>query len=327
MPFSLKSASVFVFACFAYGISSAVVKKGLTHFGPFVMIFYRMFFGLIPSVFSLLYSVFFDFEFRMRWKEYILLKGWDLFHICFTGFCFLGITYPCIGIALIWIPSHAEQIMHPIAAMVGAIVSHFAFHDEKFHIYKFLSIVISTVGLAMVIYPTMDHPGPSSTLFQIVMGYCLVFFAVCVFGVTSVYMKAKTIKFHPNVVTVYQMIVATIFNFIVTIFFEGHNKLIEQSKSAKIDNWIWPIIVGVVGTGLSQTAANYLVANVGATAVAFTGIGQVSFGVISGVIWLKEWAGYSYIEIIISMCGISIIVFGVIIGFIEPKHQEYEPLP
>ena len=279
MGFTFFSASVYIFACIAYGISSACVKMGLLHFSPVVLIFYRMFFGLIPCLIGLTYTFFTDLEFRMRWRHYMFPGAWNLFHICAAGFLWLGVTYPCIGIALMWVPSHAEQIMHPIAAMVGAIVSHFIFPDERFNLFKFFSIVIATVGLVGVVYPTLDHPAPQCTEFQMFLGYGLIFFAVVVFGITSVYMKMKTINFHPHVVTTYQMLVSVIFQLIVSSIFVGPKKLWEETKTASLYNWIWPAAVGIIGTGLAQLAANYLVANVGATAVAFTGIGQVAFGV------------------------------------------------
>ena len=327
MALTFKSYFAFFYACFACGISSACVKKGLKHFTPLVIIFYRMFFGLIPCLIDLIIRYFREKDFRIRFSEYIYPSGWGFFHICMTGILFLGFTYPGIAIALVWVPSHAEQIMHPIEAMFGAILAHFVFHDERFNIYKVLSLIIASIGVGATVYPSFDHTGPNYGMLTIAFGYFLIIFAVIMFAVASVYMKLRTSTFDTTIVTVWQMIVSSIFCLICSFLIEGPKTFIQQTLTASLYDWIWPIIIGVFGTGLAQIATLYLVNNAGAAIATFIGIGQVPFGILAGVVWLQEWKPYSIIERIISSIGIFIITIGVIIGFIQPKDIDYEQIP
>ena len=324
---TLKSALVFLYVCIAYGFGAAVVTKGLLHWSPLGIIAFRMVFGLAVCILIAIYIVSTNISIRMNFKENIYPKFEDLMHMFGQGLVYQSFPHISMAIAQLWVPSTASQIMQPIAAMVGAVVSHFLFEDERFNIYKGVALILAFSGVGCTVVPSFDHPAPSFGFFKVILGYILLFIAVACFGLGSIYMKLKPSSYHPAVTSTYQLLGATIFCVVVALINDGPKSLYIQAKTANLIEWSWPIIVGIFCSGLAVHAALYLVTHVGAIGVYFIEIGQVSFGVVVGVVWLHEWDHYNKFDVLISLGGIALIGIGVVIGFIEPKHQEYEPIP
>ena len=321
------SSLVFLYVCIAYGIGAAMITKGLMHWSPYLLISFRMFFGFFICFLIFIYLYFTNISIRSNLNEHKFPKPMELFHMISQGLTYQGIPHILLALAQQWVPSIATQIMQPSGAMIGAVLSHFCFPDERFTVTKFFSLFLSVTGIFGTAYPSFDHPSPNVTIFKMIIGYILIFIAVALGGLSSIYFKLKPFPYHQSFLSTIQLGGATIFCFLFSFYFDGINSIILQSRTANKIEWLWPILVGVFCSGLSIHAALYLVVNVGAVGVYFIEIGQVGFGIIAGVVWLKEWAHYSQFEILISIVGIAIIGVGVILGFHSPKKLEYEPIP
>jgi len=316
-----------MYVCIAYGIGAAVVTKGMTYWSPLVIIAYRMLFGLLTCILIAFYVISTNPSMRSNFKKEVFPPFEDMVHILAQGLTYQAFPQILMAIAQQWVPSTAAQIMQPIAAIVGATVSHFTLHDESFNVFKIVSILMSVTGVSLTVIPSFDHPAPSFGRFKIILGYVLLFFAVSLFGLSSIYFKIKSFKYHQAITSTYQLLSATIFCFISALVCDGYKSFIYQTVCAKKIDWIWPLIVGIFCSALAVHSALYLVKNVGAIGVYFIEIGQVGFGVIIGVVWLREWKDYELYDVYVSVAGIALIAIGVVIGFFEPKRTEYEPIP
>ena len=100
---------------------------------------------------------------------------------------------------------------------------------------------------------------------------------------------------------------------------DGPSKIQKTLVNATWYGWIWPLMLGVLASGVAVHCFMYLVNNLGAVGANFIPFGQILVGVTLGIAWLHEWAPYKVWEIIISIIGILFLVMAIVIGFWHSK--------
>jgi len=328
MRCTLQSAFVFAYLCFAYGLAAAAISKGLKYFTPTVIISIRFFSGFFICLVVLLIRIFTDSVFRRDLKQHLFPSFSGVMHMCGTGLVYQGFPHILMAIAQNgMVTSTSAQVMQPFATTIAAIASHFILPDEKFDKQKFYSMLAAIIGVGMTVVPSFGHTTSSISPLQMAMGYLILLGSVSCFGIGAIYMKLKTSSFEVAVTSTFQMLASALFASTAAYFTHGKIVIMKQLTTTPIfSGWIWPIVVGFFASGLGMHGTLYLIEKIGAVGVNFTTFGQIMVGVIAGVVWMKDWAGYRQWEIFISIGGILFLGIGILIGFAKPPQAEYKPI-
>lgn len=331
MKWSIGSIIIFVFCSVVYGASYAGVAEGLKYFHAGVFQTFRMFFGLLTMGAMLGVQCMVDKikggTYRQVVRSHFTNGFWPIFHMVIYGLFNLGIPHCLTAIGQKWVSSATVQMMQPFAPVVGSIFGHFVLDDEHFNCQKFISLILSVVGVVLTSIPSFLHTGSGATATstQLGIGYALVFLAMCSFGVAPPYIKWKAPNVDPTTGTFVQLIAATIFELIFSLISDGPKEMQYEVMNAKPFGWFWPVLIGVFISGLAVMALLYLTNTIGAFGVNLVPFGQMIVGIIVGVAFLKEWASYLWWEIIMAVIGVIVLCFSLGAGIYQPKQpQEIE---
>jgi drug/metabolite transporter (DMT)-like permease len=319
------SALDFIFLSLIYGTAFAAVAEGMKYFSPCGIIFLRMFFGFIVSLIILFIRVAFTKGYWQIVKAHFTSGIKYILWTSLGGLFYHGLPHCTIAIAQQWVSSAAVQIAQPLATAFGAILSHFVLPDEPFTCQKAIVLVLSITGVALSAIPSfIGAGGGSGGIEKIAIGYALLILAVSFFGFSPVIIKWKTPNADASASAVIQIAASTIVTFIIELFWDGPKELLRQIKEAPPIAWLWPFLVGCLGTGFAATGFNYLVACWGAAGANLIPFGQIVVGVAVGVIFLNEWGMYKVWEIVISCVGIGLLIVAIILGFYEKKPEIHD---
>lgn len=327
MKCSLLIAFSFIFCSVAYGASSAAVTQALKQFTPELIIVFRMVFGCSFCFIVMIFRMIFQKGYATNVRTHFCSGFWPLFHLCVGGLLNLGIPHSLISIAQQWIPSASVQLSKPLTPAVSQILSHFLLPDERFTWMKFAALCCAVVGVVCSAVPSFLHTDSSNDTIHLAIGYVLLIVAVSLFGVASVYLKYKTPNTDITVSSLVQTGISFVFDIIWSLIMDGPKKIQSTLVNATWYGWIWPLMLGVLASGVAVHCFMYLVNNLGAVGANFIPFGQILVGVTLGVAWLHEWAPYKIWEIILSVIGILFLVMAIVIGFWhtkEPKHSTRE---
>ena len=322
MDCSILSALDFIVLSLIYGSAFAAVSEGMKYFSPCGIIFYRMLFGFILASIICGIRCIITKEYRQIVKAHFTSGIPYILWTCLGGLLFHGLPHCITAIAQQWVSSAAVQIAQPLATAFGAILSHFVLPDEPFTLQKLLVLVLSIVGVALSAVPNFIEAGSGdASIGNIALGYVLLIISVAFFGFAAVIMKWKTPKAEATASAVIQTAASTIVTFIIELIWDGPKELYRQSHESPSIAWLWPMLVGFLGTGFAASGYNYLVTCWGAAGANLIPFGQITVGVIVGVAFLSEWADYKVWEIIISIVGIILLIIAIILGFYEKKPE------
>jgi drug/metabolite transporter (DMT)-like permease len=173
--------------------------------------------------------------------------------------------------------------------------------------------------------PSFIHTDTSGQAQLVAIGFVLLFVSVSLFGIATVYFKLKVPNTDITVSSFIQTGTSFLFDIIWSLIMDGPAKIKQCCTEATAMDWIWPLLLGVIASGLAVHCFMYLVNNLGAVGANFVPFGQIVVGVILGVAWLKEWKAYRPWEIGISCLGIAMLIGAIVIGFWHEKRPPQIP--
>ena len=316
-----------MYICTVAGCAYAIISKVLKYFSPTLIISIRMLSGFIICLIMLLIQSIFFKEKNKFIKDYFYPGKWPIIHMLLTGILYQGISHMFVAFAQKWVVSSIVQMLYPLIPVFGALTAHIFLPDEKCTKKIFNSLIFSLVGAILTTIPTFRHPTSNIGTFELFIGYTFIIIAIIIWGVSSVYMKAKLLPYNIITTGTYQLFSATIISIITTLLMNGSKNTIIQIKSAPFIIWLGPIIVGIFASGLLMPAHMYVVQEIGSVASNFGIFGQILVGMIVGIIIMNEWAKYSFLDILISLFGVVFITFGIFVGFsFDFKEIKDDPL-
>ena len=316
MKCTVVSAVVFVILSLIYGTAFAGVAQGMKYFQPCVMIAYRMLYGFLACVIVFVIRLLAQKQYKQVALAHFTSGAWPFIHMTLAGLMFHAITQCMIAVALTWVPSAAAQVVQPLSSATSAIMSHFVTDDEKFTVSKGISLVFALVGVVTNAVPPFLKPTDSSGTKNTAIGYALLVISMIVQGVGMVWMKWKTPNADVTVSTMIQVGMSAIASFLWVLIWDSPATLAKESTQSPPIAWVWPILVGVLGTGLAGHGFVFLVGSLGSTGASFITFGQIFVGIIVSVAFLKEWAGYRWWEILISVLGLVALAGAIFVGLI-----------
>lgn len=303
MAWELKSIIAFAVASIIFGSSYACVAQGIKYFTPCLFQTFRMLFGFISMLILCGTLMLLNKSYAKEAKLNMEL-GFKIFlYVCLGGLFNLGLPHCLTAIAQETVPSSIVQIMQPLIPISGSIFSHFLLSDERFTIMKFYSFIFGVIGVGLSATPSFTHFDKEANSKKMIIGYILTVVSMISFGFAPVFLKLKTSCVETGISVSIQLIASTIFECIFGLFKDGPYLFVNQITKIEGYCWMWPIIVGILASGIAMYAMMYLVNSVGAFGANLVPFGQMIVGLLIGVVFLKEWANYKLWEILISIAG------------------------
>ncbi|EAX97118.1 Integral membrane protein, putative [Trichomonas vaginalis G3] len=327
MKCTVLSSIVFVVAAILYGASYAFVAKGLKYFSAGLFQTFRMLFGFIFTVGLLIvrYIINKDGVYRQIVKAHFTSGVMPIVWMLIDGLLNLGTPHCLIAVAQKWVSSADVQLMLPISTGAGAILAHFVLSDEPFTWWKLWSILASIAGVALCGVPSFRHAeSTGASIKQMCLGYFLVFISVIMFGIAPVFYKWKCPNSDVTTGVAIQLFASVLWNAIWMLCFDGPKNITQMVNDAPPIAWLWPVMVGVLVSGVAVQCLLYLVTALGSFGTNLVPFGQLITGVIVGVAFLHEWDAYKKWEIGICCVGILFIILSLAFGFVQPKAKNNE---
>ena len=322
MQCSLWICVSFVFCAVAYGSSSAAAAEGLKFWTPEMLIMGRMMFGFFFCLVVFIFRMVFEKSYVQIARAHFCSGFWPIFHCAIGGLLNLGIPHSLIYIAQQWIPSCAVQLAKPLTPIGSALAGLCMTSEEKFTWHKGIALVCAVIGVALCAISSFRFTHGSATIVEVVIGYVLLVAAMVSFGVAATYMKWKT----PNVDITISSMLQTFFSFwldlIWSLIMDGPSTFVKTYQEATPYAWLWPILLGVLGSGVAVHGFMYLVNTIGAVGAGFIPFGQIIVGVAIGVALLGEWNGYLWWDILLQVIGILFLIGAIVIGFLHDKQED-----
>ena len=321
MQCSLWVCVSFVFCAVAYGSSSAAAAEGLKTWTPEMLIMGRMMFGFFFCLVVFVVRIIFQKGYKQMARAHFCSGFWPIFHCAIGGLLNLGIPHSLIYIAQQWIPSCAVQLAKPLTPIGSALAGLCMVSDEKFTCHKGLALASAIIGVALCAISSFRFTHGSASIGEVVIGYVLLVAAMISFGIAATYMKWKT----PNVDITISSMLQTFFSFwldlIWSLIMDSPSTFVSTFQNATAYGWLWPILLGVLGSGVAVHGFMYLVNTIGAVGAGFIPFGQIIVGVAIGVGFLGEWDGYLWWDILLQCVGILFLVGAIVIGFLHDKQE------
>ncbi|EAX87691.1 Integral membrane protein, putative [Trichomonas vaginalis G3] len=327
MKCTILSGIVFVVAAILYGSSYAFVAKGLQYFSAGLFQTFRMYFGFIFTVVLLVirYVTDKDGSYKDKIKEHFTNGIMPIVWMLIDGLLNLGTPHCLIAVAQKWVSSANVQIMLPISTGAGAVMAHFVLDDEPFTWWTLWSILASIVGVILCGVPSFRHAeSTGATKGQMCLGYFLVLISVIMFGIAPVFYKWKCTDSDVTTGVAIQLFASVIWNAIWMLCFDGPKNISQMLSDAPGIAWLYPVLVGVLVSGVAVQCLLYLVSTLGSFGTNLVPFGQLIVGVIVGVTFLHEWSAYQKWEIGICCVGILFIIVSLGLGFVESKSKDKE---
>ena len=317
MNCTVTSAIVFVICILLYGTSYAFVAKGLVYFTAGVFQTFRMFFGFVFTVALLCvrlvinksgYRQIVRSHFRSGWKPIVFLL--------IDGLINLGVPHCLIAVAQQWVSSSNVQLMQPVATCAGAIFAHFVLPDEPFTRVKLYSLICAVIGVVLCGIPAFQtSESTGASLQQMAIGYSLIIVSVCMFGIAPVFYKWKIPNAEVTTGVTVQLVSATLWNVVWALCFDGPKKVVSEITSAPPIGWLWPVMVGVLVSGVGVHCLMWIVGALGSFGSNLCPFGNFIVGVVTGVAFDGDWNAYSWWQILMCCIGICFIISSLAIGF------------
>jgi drug/metabolite transporter (DMT)-like permease len=290
-----------------------------------------MLFGCGFCIIILIFRLIFEPNYTTHVKSHFNQGIRPILHIIVGGFLNLAIPHSLIAIAQQWIPSAAVQLTKPLSPAVSQICSHFWIPDEPFTFRKFIALLSAVTGVTLAAVPSFLHTDSSDGTLLVAIGFVFLIISVSLFGLATVYFKLRVPNTDITVSAMVQTGSSFVFDITWSLIMDGPEKIRDCVTSANGLAWIWPLMLGVLASGVAVHGFMHLVHELGAVGANFVPFGQIIVGVTLGVAWLHEWAAYRWWEVAMSIAGVLFLIGAIVLGFWheaapqrEKEHEEEE---
>ena len=312
----------FIFCAVAYGSSSAAAAEGLKHWTPEMLIMLRMLFGFGFCLIVLICRLIFQPGYKQIVRAHFCSGFWPYFHLCVGGLLNLGIPHSLIYIAQQWIPSCAVQLAKPLTPIGSALANLCMPSDEKFTCHKAIALGSAIIGVALGAVSSFRFTHGTASIGDVVLGYILLVLAMISFGVSASYFKWKTPNTDITISSLMQTFFSFWFDLIWSMIMDGPTTFKNKFNDATAYNWLWPLLLGVLGSGVAVHGFMYLVNTLGAVGAGFIPFLQIIVGIAIGVGFLGEWDGYLWWDILLQVLGIAFLSVAILVGFLKDKDED-----
>jgi drug/metabolite transporter (DMT)-like permease len=263
----LKEMAAFIALSFAWGSSFYWIKIALEEIGPFMLVAFRLTFGLL----GLMIVVYFRKEkfnlTKVQWKFLALLGVFNS-----------ALPFVLISWGEKFIDSGVASILNASAPLLTMVVAHFILKDEKFTPIKLVSLLLGFAGVYVLISRNGGLNDQNS-----IAGMLAVLLAALMYAFSTIYTRKFTKGIPPILISFVSFLSATILIWVLTFMFE--TPLVFPSSSIIWGALLW---LGLIGSFIAYLLYFYLVHSIGPTRAIMVTYTLPLIGVGLGVLFLGE---------------------------------------
>jgi drug/metabolite transporter (DMT)-like permease len=255
-----------------------------------------------------------DSKYRARVWTSVTSGNTPIFASVICGVLNYGLPHSLITLAQRSVTSVAVTIAQPCVSLVALFAAHLLLPDEKFSAEKLIPQLVALLGTILTSIPTFSSApaGKSAESFD----YFLLCVAVISFGVGTVSIKYKLSKADSSLACVFQLWVSALYATVFYITQVGLDFAIVAIGNISSQTLLWGVLLGCVYTYTSAILFVYVIKELGAVKVGLANFGQIVIGVIAGVVFLHEWSGYSFGDVVLSLLGLTLLTISILSGFL-----------
>ena len=276
-----------------WGSAFFAIKIGLNSFSPIAVASLRL---IIASLFLL-------FFFYLQKKTIIFTKK-NLFLLILIGIIGNFIPFFLISWAEQYIPSSTAGMLMAIGPIITLIMSHFLTKNDKFTLFKFISVIIGLIGVLLIFNVNSFESFKSNNFLDLIAKFLVILAAFgYMFSNILAYEKLKDIDSFS--ITTFATTFGAIFSIpflIIDIVFN------DFAINFNNDSFYAIIYLGIFPTAIAFQFRYYITKTSGPVFLSYVAYLIPAFAVIWGYILLSEKIGFN------SLIGIMMILLGVYVG-------------
>ena len=307
-----------LFLSLSFGTAYAFVSKALDYYEPTILNSLRMIFAFWASILFVLILIVINPDNYHTFKATFKKKETPLLSSMFCGVLNYGLPHSLLTIAQRSIPSTIIVIVQPFVSLFELFFASFLLPDEKFSFTKLYPQLIAIFGSTLSSLPNLML-GFKETGNAYLIDYLLLIISLLSFAFGMVYIKAFLRKANNILIGSYQLFGASVYSTLFAIAKNSLHGYFDAVKTAGPKMLLYPFVLGVCFTGSATFLMIFCIKELGAVITGYSNYLQIIIGVIFGVLFLHEWKDYSQNDLILSISGLIILFFSVLIGL---SHKE-----
>ena len=250
-----------------WGSSFLWIKIAVQEIGPFLLVAFRLLFGMLGLLVVALST-----RTEMPRGRRILLI------LTLIGFTNNAIPYVLISWGEQYIDSGVAAILNSTTPLFAMIFAHLYLRDDRLTVSRLIGLLIGFAGIVILVSRDLG----SNLQFNI-MGQLAVLLASLSYAGTAVFARKTTQGISPIALALIPLIGADLFMWLITPIVES-----PLSMPSLPITWLAVLWLGLMGTCIAFLLYYYLLHSVGPTRTALVTYVFPLVGVILGVIFLNE---------------------------------------
>lgn len=250
-----------------WGSSFLWIKIAVQEIGPFLLVAFRLLFGVLGLLVVALYT-----RPKMPRGRRILLI------LTLIGFTNNAIPYVLISWGEQYIDSAVAAILNSTTPLFAMIFAHLYLKDDRLTASRLVGLLVGFVGILILVSRDLS----SGTQFNLA-GQLAVLLASILYAGTVVFARKTTQGISPIALALIPLIGADLFMWVITPMVES-----PLSLPTLPITWVAVVWLGLMGTCIAFLLYYYLLHSVGPTRTALVTYVFPLVGVILGVIFLGE---------------------------------------
>lgn len=264
----------FIALSLAWGSSFFWIKIAIEEIGPFTLVAWRLFFGIVTLLLVVALR-------RPEWPSQ--KKIW--LALLVLGLSNTAIPFVLISWAEVFIDSAVASILNSSVPLFTMVIAHFSLSDDRLNRQRVIGLLVGFVGVIVLVQRDLSAGLEFNLIAQGAIILAVIFYAV-----SAVFARRNTKGVSPVVRALVPLVAADFLLWGITPAIES-----PLTLPALPLTWIALLWLGVVGSGIAYLLYFYLLHSVGPTRATMVTYTFPLVGVTLGVGFLNERLDFSLI--------------------------------
>ena len=257
----------FIALALAWGSSFLWIKIALEEMGPFLLVAFRLLFGVLGLVVALIIT-------RPKWP--LDRHTWQVLIV--LGFINTAIPFVLISWAEVYIDSAVASILNGSVPLFTTIIAHFFVSDDRMNSAKLIALFTGFAGVVILLMRDLQ-----GELELNLLGHGAMLLAVLFYAIGAVYARRGTSEVSPVIRALIPVASADAMIWLVTPLVESPLALPQLPIT-----WFALVWLGVIGSCVAYLLFYYLIHAIGPTRATMVTYTFPLIGVVLGVVFLGE---------------------------------------
>ncbi|NOH14046.1 MAG: DMT family transporter [Chloroflexi bacterium] len=264
----------FIALALAWGSSFLWIKIALEEMGPFLLVAFRLLFGLLGLLVVLAVT-------RPKWP-----RDWHTWQVLIVlGMINTAIPFVLISWAEIYIDSAVASILNGSVPLFTTVIAHFFVSDDRMNAAKVLALFTGFAGVVILLMRDLSGGFELNLL-----GHGAMLLAVLFYAVAAVYARRGTGDIAPVMRALIPVASADAAIWLVTPFVESPITLPQLPIT-----WFALVWLGIIGSCIAYLLYYYLIHAIGPTRATMVTYTFPLIGVVLGVVFLNELLDFNLV--------------------------------